>query len=268
MRLAIYQLDSFADEVFAGNPAAVVPLDAWLPDETMQAIARENNLSETAFFVPETAPETDGFHLRWFTPAVEVDLCGHATLAAARVILDRVQPRRTSVSFMTRSGRLVVERAHDHPTRLVMDFPSQPPESIRPPDGLADALGVTPIETLFNVDVVCVVERAEHVRALTPDIGALATVDARGIIVTAVADTPGIDFVSRFFAPRSGIAEDPVTGSAHCKLVPYWAARLGRTALTARQVSPRGGTLWCELRDQRVSIAGDTVYYLEGTITC
>jgi PhzF family phenazine biosynthesis protein len=257
MRIRLFQVDAFASRRFAGNPAAVMPLDTWLPDATLQAIAAENNLSETAFFVREG----DTWRLRWFTPAVEVNLCGHATLATALAMRDRLGLWKGSVSFETRSGTLVVSEDGD---RLALDFPSQAPKPCAAPPGLAAALGAEPAEVLREIDLVCVFDDASRVRALEPDFKALARIDVRGVIATAPGDGT-CDFVSRFFAPRGGIDEDPVTGSAHCKLIPYWSRRLGRTRLFARQVSRRGGELWCEDRGARVTIAGQGVVYLEGT---
>ncbi len=259
MKLPLYQVDAFASEVFRGNPAAVVPLDRWLDERTMQSIAGENNLSETAFFVREGG----GFRIRWFTPEAEVKLCGHATLASAHVLFEKVEPGRNAVEFASQSGPLHVVRDGD---RLVLDFPAWTPEPAPPPAGLREALGAAPAETYrATTDWLLVFENEAAVRALVPDFGALARVDARGIIATA----PGtdVDFVSRFFAPRVGVNEDPVTGSAHCGLTPYWAKRLGRTSLRARQISKRGGELECELAGDRVRIAGRASLYLEGSIT-
>jgi PhzF family phenazine biosynthesis protein len=258
VRLSLYQVDAFTSRVFGGNPAAVVPLDSWLPDATLQAIALENNLSETAFFVREKA----GWHLRWFTPTQEVDLCGHATLGAAYVLFHHVQPGLERVEFASRSGPLVVTREGDW---LVLDFPSRPPQPVAPPLGLIEALGAKPTEVLTSRDVVAVFDTEAQVRALRPDMARVAALDTFAVTVTA----PGtdVDFVSRFFAPRAGVPEDPVTGSAHCSLVPYWSRRLGKTRLTARQVSARGGELRCEDRNERVSIAGQAVLYLVGHIT-
>jgi PhzF family phenazine biosynthesis protein len=258
MRLPIYQVDAFTSRLFAGNPAAVMPLPHWLTDDRLQAIAAENNLSETAFFVREGGI----WRLRWFTPAVEVALCGHATLATALVMRRRLGLWSDSIAFETRSGTLVVREDGE---RLALDFPAQPPKPCLAPDGLASALGAEPVDVLREIDLVCVFDRAEDVRRLRPDIRALAAIDVRGVIVTAPGDGD-CDFVSRFFAPRGGIDEDPVTGSAHCKLIPYWARRLGQTRLFARQVSARGGELWCEDRGPRVSIAGHGVIYLEGMV--
>jgi PhzF family phenazine biosynthesis protein len=258
MRLPIHQIDAFADAVFAGNPAAVVPLDAWLDDSLMQAIAAENNVAETAFFVPDG----DEWRLRWFTPEVEVDLCGHATLASAWLISERLQPGRASMRFHTRSGALDVTRAGE---LLTLDFPARAPLACAPPPTLAAALGKAPREIMAARDYFCVFASEDDVRALAPDMAALAALDKFAVIVTAPGD--GCDFVSRFFAPAQGIAEDPVTGSAHCTLIPYWAKRLRKTRLEARQISKRGGVLTCEDRGARVGISGRCAPYLEGTIS-
>jgi predicted PhzF superfamily epimerase YddE/YHI9 len=259
MRLPMYQVDAFTDSLFGGNPAAVCPLDAWLPDATMQAIAAENNLAETAFFVRDGGD----YALRWFTPTVEVDLCGHATLASGHVVFSFLEPKRESVGFHTvKAGTLTVSRRGD---LLVMDFPSRPAEPCAPPPGLLAALGGRPREVLGARDCLVVYDTAADVAALEPDLTALGKVDCWAAIVTAPGDN-GIDFVSRFFAPAQGVPEDPVTGSAHCTLVPYWAKRLGKTQLEARQVSQRGGALRCALNGDRVSIGGKAVTYLEGQI--
>lgn len=257
MRLPVYQVDAFSSRVFAGNPAAVMPLESWLPDATLQAIAAENNLSETAYVVREGR----GWRLRWFTPGAEVALCGHATLATALVMRDKLKLWQDRIAFETKSGTLVVS---EDGARLALDFPSQPAKPIAAPSGLEAALGAKPVEVLQEIDLVCVLETARQVRELKPDIRALARIDARGIIVTAPGDD--CDFVSRFFAPRVGVDEDPVTGSAHCKLIPYWSQRLGKRELFARQVSSRGGELWCIDRGARVTIAGHGVMFLDGTI--
>ena len=260
MRLPLYHIDAFVtEEPFSGNPAEVCPLAAWLPDAVMQAIAAENNLSETAFFVPE-----DGdYRLRWFTPTTEVDLCGHATLASAFVIFRFLAPDLRNVRFRTeKAGTLAVGRDGE---LLALDFPARPPEPCAVPGELAAALGRAPAAVLAARDYLAVYDDPEAVAGLAPDFAALAQLDRFAVIVTA----PGrgeIDFVSRFFAPAAGVAEDPVTGSAHCTLIPYWAARLGKTRLTARQISRRGGMLHCELRGERVAIAGRARLYLEGMI--
>jgi PhzF family phenazine biosynthesis protein len=259
MKLRLFQVDAFASRVFAGNPAAVVPLDRWLPDATLQSIASESNVSETAFFVGEKGY----FNIRWMTPADEIDLCGHATLAAAWVVFNEIEKGRTEVHFRSKSGLLRVSA--DDGDRLALDFPSRPPE---PADGalaaLADALGARPKGVLAARDYLVEFEAEDDVRALRPDMAKVAALDRMGVIATA----PGrdCDFVSRFFAPAVGIPEDPVTGSAHCTLVPFWSKRLGKKSLFARQVSARGGELWCEDRGERVAIAGRCVSYLEGTI--
>jgi PhzF family phenazine biosynthesis protein len=261
MRLPLYQIDAFADRLFSGNPAAVVPLEEWLPDATMQAIAAENNLAETAFFVREGAD----FALRWFTPAVEVELCGHATLASAYVIFHSLEPARQSVRFRTmKSGVLGVTREGES---LALDFPALPAASCPLPPELAPALGAAPAE-LYRRDgrYLAVFARAEQVAALAPDFAALAR-QGHGDLIASAPGKDGVDFVSRFFAPAHGIDEDPVTGSAHCVLTPYWAQRLGKQQLRARQISRRGGTLSCTLRGERVAIAGRCVPYLEGWIT-
>ena len=258
MGIRFYQIDSFTDEVFSGNPAGVCPLDAWIDDARMQAIATENNLSETAFFVSEG----EDYALRWFTPACEVDLCGHATLASALIILTRLEPGRSSVRFHTRSGPLEVSRDGE---RLVMDFPAWPPGPCTPSPGLVPALGIEPEAVLGSKrDYLAVYPDMATVLALKPDAGGLVDMDRHAVICTAPGED--CDFVSRFFGPAVGIYEDPVTGSAHCTLVPYWSARLGKTSLHARQVSARGGELWCEHQGERVRIAGHAVVYLEGEI--
>jgi len=260
MRLPIYQVDAFADRVFRGNPAAVCPLETWLPDATLQGIAAENNLSETAFFVREG----NDYALRWFTPSVEVDLCGHATLASGYVVMRFLEPQRERVSFHTaKAGTLVVSRRAD---MLVMDFPARPAVPAAPPPGLFAALGGAPREVLRARDHLVVYGSAAEIAALTPDLAALAKVDCWAVIVTAQGEN-GVDFVSRFFAPAQGVPEDPVTGSAHCTLVPYWAKRLGKTEFEARQLSRRGGALSCALNGDRVSIAGKAALYLEGRIS-
>ena len=251
------QVDAFADRVFGGNPAAVCPLDAWLPDQQMQAIAGENNLSETAFFVKNGA----GYQLRWFTPTIEVDLCGHATLASAYVVLNDLTPGERSVSFESKSGTLTVTRDGD---LYSLDFPSRPPAPTTPCAGLIEALGGTPEAVLAADDYLVVYQSEDEVRALQPDMAGLMHIDRFAVIATA----PGrnYDFVSRFFAPAKGVPEDPVTGRAHCTLIPYWAKRLNKAKLTAFQASKRGGEVWCEDRGARVGISGKAVRFFEGDI--
>jgi len=259
MKIPMLQVDAFTSTVFSGNPAAVCLLEAWLPDATLQAIAAEHNLSETAFLVRQG----ERFELRWFTPLVEVALCGHATLASAHVLFEHRNWPEKTIRFQTRkAGELVVERKEG---RLEMDFPARPPREIVAPDGLAEALDVRPLEVLGSEeDLLAVLPDERRVRNLVPDLGSPVMRDKRGVIVTAKGDT--VDFVSRFFAPAVGIPEDPVTGSAHCVLIPYWAKRLGKPDLHALQVSARGGELFCADRGTRVGIAGRAITYLEGTI--
>jgi PhzF family phenazine biosynthesis protein len=264
MRIPLYQIDAFAERPFTGNPAAVCPLDSWLPEDVMQAIAAENNLSETAFFVPEG----EGYRLRWFTPSTEVDLCGHATLASAYVVFRWLKPERDSITFQTtQAGPLTVARDGD---RLALDFPSRPAAPCAMSEPLVAGLGQRPTALLAARDYLAIYESADDIAALAPDFAALAALDRFAIIVTAPgpgAEGGGVDFVSRFFAPARGVDEDPVTGSSHCTLIPYWAERLGKTRLNARQLSRRGGALSCALNGDRVTIAGRALPYLDGTIT-
>jgi PhzF family phenazine biosynthesis protein len=261
MEIRLFQIDAFTARPFGGNPAAVCPLERWLDEETLQSIATENNLSETAFFVPRGGD----FELRWFTPVAEIDLAGHPTLATAYVILEVLEPTRASVRFETRkSGALTVTRRGD---KLAMDFPSRPPA---PKPGLGDvaaALRARPIEVLAARDGLAVFASEAEVAALAPDFAKVAELDCMGLIASAPAGAgSGWDFVSRFFAPRHNINEDPVTGSAHCTLIPYWAKRLGKQRLAARQISKRIGELWCEDRGERVEIAGTCARFMEGVI--
>ncbi|MCP3055392.1 PhzF family phenazine biosynthesis protein [Aurantimonas marianensis] len=269
--LPLYQVDAFTDRLFAGNPAAVVPLDSWLPDAVMQAIAGENNLAETAFFVPAGEAR---WELRWFTPAIEVPLCGHATLATAYVLTECLGDTAATLTFVTReSGELTVTRDADG--WYVMRFPRRHEAGTVDAadiDKLADALRARPQAVVSfavpnDTSWLAVLDSAAEVEALAPDIRALGGLPPRNIIATA-AGAPGnaVDFVSRMFAPKAGIDEDPVTGSAHCTLVPYWAERLGKTDFTARQVSKRGGDLRCRLDGETVVVAGQGVLYLKGEI--
>jgi PhzF family phenazine biosynthesis protein len=259
MRTPIFQIDAFTTRRFTGNPAAVMPMDSFLSDTVLQAIAAENNLAETAFLVPEGSD----YRLRWFTPTTEVPLCGHATLASAAVVMERLEPGRSRVVFHSASGPLTVNRVD---AKYVMDFPARRSDPVATPPGLADALGVAPIEVFVNdFNYLALLESAQGVRALAPNIAALARLDRDGVIVTAPGDG-AYDFVSRYFAPAKGIPEDPVTGGAHCMLTPYWAKRLGKTTFRAYQASPRGGEIICRLAGERVELEGSCVFYLEGEV--
>ena len=257
MKIDIYQIDAFANRAFEGNPAAVCPLDSWLPDELMQSIAAENNLSETAFFVPEGT----GYFIRWFTPTMEVNLCGHATLASAYVLFNILEFDGNEIDFNSKSGILPVSKDGDS---LVMDFPSQPPEPCDTPKEIIEAFGIVPNECLIYENYVAIFDNAEQVQTANPNLEILKKLDCRGVIISAISEE--YDFVTRFFAPNAGIPEDPVTGSAHTKLVPYWARKTGKTKFHVKQVSPRGGELWCELKGDRVLIAGKAIKYLEGSV--
>jgi PhzF family phenazine biosynthesis protein len=262
MEIPIYQVDAFTSRVFGGNPASVCPLESWLDASTMQAIAAENNLSETAYFVANGAD----YDIRWFTPLVEIDLAGHPTLASAHVIFEHLETSRDEVLFHTEIGdRLTITREGD---RIAMDFPSRPPLPREGLDGMAAALGAEPAEVLAARDGFAVFESAEQVRALAPNMARVAELDVFCVIATAPGpdSDADCDFVSRVFAPGAGIPEDPVTGSAHATLIPYWARRLGKSELFARQISARGGELWCRDRGDRVTIAGQAVTYMQGTL--
>jgi len=258
MKLKQYQVDAFATRAFQGNPAAVCPLAHWLDDYLLQAIAEENNLSETAFFVPTA----QGFHLRWFTPVKEVELCGHATLAAAHVLFDILGYHKPMITFETLSGDLFVEKRGG---KLQMNFPATPPSVCNFPEILVQGLGVHPIEVLAADDYVVVFDSELTVSNITPNHALLSQLDLRGVIVTAPGIT--VDFVSRFFAPKLGVPEDPVTGSAHCALTPYWAKKLGKNVLTAKQISKRGGDIFCELSADRVVLSGSAITFMQAEIS-
>lgn len=279
MRLDYYQIDAFTDTPFAGNPAAVIPLERWPDDDALlQAVAEENNLAETAFFAKQTRVDADGnpetlYHIRWFTPTMEVDLCGHATLAAAHVLFNHMGHKGTpnqpnAVRFATQSGEIVVTRDASgdraSASRLHMDFPSRPGVPVLDLRPLAEALGVEPVEAFVARDCLVLLPNEQAVLDVRPDFDKVLKLDRFALMVTA----PGTDcdFVSRFFAPAAGIPEDPVTGSAHCTLIPYWAKKLGKDTLVARQRSPRGGTLYCVDKGDRVSIGGHAVTYMTGQI--
>jgi PhzF family phenazine biosynthesis protein len=257
MRLPLYQIDAFANRLFSGNPAAICPLGDWLDDSLLQAIAAENNLSETAFFVAQD----HGFQLRWFTPVFEVDLCGHATLAAAHLLFTELEYTNPEIVFFTRSGELTVKNSG---ALLTMDFPALQYEPCDPPDALVKGLGKQPREVYRGDDYLVVLNNEQEVESITPDHYYLKQLDARGVGVTARGTD--VDFVSRFFAPRHGIDEDPVTGSWHCLLTPFWAQRLQKDRLNAKQLSKRGGDLVCELLNDRVLLSGQCITYMNAEI--
>lgn len=260
MKIPVYQVDAFTNKIFGGNPAAVCILEKWIDDTILQNIAAENNLSETAFFVQRG----EGFYdLRWFTPTIEVDLCGHATLASAFVLFSIINKELKSVRFETKSGELKVEKSGE---LLSMNFPSRNPLSFQAPDILTNALGIQPIEVLKSRDLFVVYDNESQIKSLNPNYELLKKMkDFLGIIVTAPGE--GYDFCSRFFAPNAGILEDPVTGSAHCSLIPYWSKRLGKKNLHAYQLSQRKGEVFCEDLGDRVKISGHAVLFLEGYIS-
>lgn len=260
MKLPIFQVDAFTNKVFGGNPAAICPLEAWLPDSVMQQIAAENAVAETAFFVSLE----DGFEIRWFTPEIEMDLCGHATLAAAHVIARHLKDPRSLLQFQSKSGKLTVAITEK---LLTLDFPARKPESSKILPVILDAIQHKPLEVLKSRDYILVFEDEATVRHLEPNQMILNQInlDPGGIAVTAPGNE--VDFVSRFFTPQASIFEDPVTGSAHCSLIPYWSKKLGKDSLVASQLSLRGGTLFCKNRGERVLISGEAVTYLEGQIT-
>jgi predicted PhzF superfamily epimerase YddE/YHI9 len=257
MRLPYYHVDAFTGALFGGNPAGVCPLEKWLPDDVLQRIAAENNLSETAFFTREAV----FFHLRWFTPEVEMDLCGHATLAPAHVLFTELGHQRETVRFQTRSGSLAASRREGI---IELDFPARPPLPCAAPENLCRGLGRQPREVLKARDYVAVFDTQADVAALKPDMDLLSRLDSLGIIATARGEDA--DFVSRFFAPAAGVPEDPVTGSSHCSLIPYWSERLGKNELFARQISKRGGELFCRAFGERVGIGGRAVIFSRGEI--
>ena len=260
MRLNIFQVDAFTSKPFGGNPAAVVPLESWLADDVMLQIAAENNLSETAFFVKEG----DRYHIRWFTPTVEVNLCGHATLATAHVIFNELELENDVIQLHSdSSGELSVAKAGD---RLVLDFPAYPMTEIEAVAGIAEAIGAEPKQTWEAQGnmVFLLLDSEKQIKGLDPDMSLVAKIPYDEVIVTAPGDSS--DFSSRMFAPRIGIPEDPVTGAIHCSLIPFWAERLGKTEMFARQVSARGGELYCELAGDRVKIGGNAVTFLKGEI--
>jgi PhzF family phenazine biosynthesis protein len=255
MNYPIYQVDAFTDKIFGGNPAAVCPLEEWFADDVMQQLAAENNLSETAFFVKQG----DGFHLRWFTPEYEIDLCGHATLATAFVIFNHLDYRSDTITFNTKSGELVVTRKGD---LIELNFPSRVPVECEAPEALLKGINIAPSKVLKSRDYFLVYDNEDDVKKIVPDFTHWNQLNVVGVIVTSASKH--VDFVSRFFVPNSVIGEDPVTGSAHCNLIPYWAKELGKNTLTAKQLSAREGQLQCELKGDRVTMAGKAVLYSKG----
>lgn len=253
--LPIYHVDAFTDQLFGGNPAAVCPLEEWLSDETMQKLAAENNLSETAFFVKEN----EGYYIRWFTPEYEIDLCGHATLASAFVIFYFLQHPTDTIRFNCKSGLLEVKKKGE---LIELNFPSRVPIECEAPEDLLKGVHIAPSKVLKSRDYFLVYESETHVRSIVPDFSHLNKVDTIGVIVTAKGDD--VDFVSRFFVPNSVIGEDPVTGSSHCNLIPYWSEELNKTELTAKQLSARQGVLYCSLQGDRVTMAGNAILYMKG----
>ncbi|MEE8172927.1 MAG: PhzF family phenazine biosynthesis protein [Alphaproteobacteria bacterium] len=261
MKLRMIKIDTFTDKVLGGNPAAVCPLQEWLSAGVMQAIAAENNLSETAFFVPA---DGGGYALRWFTPNVEVGLCGHATLAAGEVVLSDIEPGAAAASFESKSGTLTVSRDG---ANLSMDFPARPAAPHVAPENLLAGLGATPAEVLAGDDYIAVYESAAEVAALSPDLDYFCRLDRRGVVATAPGAEAGAEYVLRFFAPKNAVPEDPVTGNVQTELVPYWAARLRKKRLHVRHLSARGGVMVCEDRGARVAISGQCVRFLEGELS-
>lgn len=258
MKITLYQVDAFTSKLFGGNPAAVCPLEKWIDEKMMQAIALENNLSETAFIVAE---KENTFGIRWFTPTVEVDLCGHATLGAAYVVFHYLHQEWNKVTFNSRSGPLHVTRDN---TLLTLDFPAIKGEKITSSANWQALLGVKPLEVYQGKDCLVLLDSEETVANLKVDMAGIAQLETRALIVTAKGNN--VDFVSRFFAPRVGVPEDPVTGSAHSMLIPFWANRLGKKQLVAKQLSARGGELFCEQQQDRVMIGGHAVLYMQGEI--
>src|SRR5688572_27637912 len=262
MKLTLYQVDAFADKLFSGNPAAVIPLKKWIPDELMQQLGMENNLAETVFFVPSAQKGVD-YDIRWFTPAMEINLCGHATLASAYIIFNVLKEKSKSITFSCKSGLLHIKKKKDS---IEMDFPSWKPEKVSSyPKNLQEILGVKEIVGVYKYrDLVVELNSEEDVRNARPDFTALKKID-EAVMITA----PGreVDFVSRFFAPADGIDEDPVTGSAHSQLIPFWSEKLNKTVMQAKQLSKRGGHLWVEQKGERVTMTGKCVFYMKGTIT-
>lgn len=259
MKIKYYQIDAFITEKpFSGNPAGVCILDEWLPDEILQSIAFENNLAETAFVIPKT----DHYDLRWFTPTIEMDLCGHATLAPAYLIMNVLEPKLNEVKFISNSGELIAKKDE---SRIEINFPSRPPIKSSPMKGLVESIGLEPISVFKSRDYLFLYDNEEQIKSINPDMMKLSQIDCFAVIVTAKGEK--CDFVSRFFAPSAGVPEDPVTGSAHSTLIPFWAERLSKNSLYARQISQRGGELFCKHQNNRALMAGKCKIYFEGNIS-
>lgn len=261
MNYDIYQVDAFTSRIFSGNPAAVVPLEKWLPDETLQKIALENNLSETAFFVKNN---DDSYHLRWFTPAAEVKLCGHATLASAFILFEELHYQGDRITFKTLSGDLHIQKEE---AGYVMDFPAMSYEDANLSETLLESLGVEPDEFYIGEDALAIYSSARDIEKMQPDFGLMKQYKgARGVIISALSEEEGVDVVSRTFYPALDVNEDPVTGSAHCMIANFWADRLGKTEIKARQISTRGGDIFCRVKGDRISLVGRACLYMKGQI--
>ena len=262
MKLTIYQVDAFTNKIFGGNPAAIIPLQNWLDDELMQKIAMENNVSETAFFVPSDNGNEASYDIRWFTPSLEIDLCGHATLASAYIIKTFIEPHVKEVNFTTQKAGTL--KTYIKEGMYTLDFPSRKPVATQPPKKLFESLGITTaIEVLKSRDYFVVLPNEETVRNIEPDFNLMKELNA-GVIITAKGQSA--DVVSRFFYPAAGIEEDPVTGSAHCNLIPYWSEKLGTAKIFAKHLSKRGGDLWCEHKGDRVLMSGNCVLFMTGEV--
>ena len=258
MKIPIYQVDAFTSELFKGNPAAVCPLKEWLPDQIMQNIAMENNLSETAFFIEEN----NFFHIRWFTPKAELDLAGHPTLATAHILVNEFKKENNTFIFKTKIGDTLKVTINDN--IYLMDFPSRPPEFVDDNNLLHDALGIKPIELLAHRDLIAVFENQNMIKSINPDLEKLKKLNYPSVVITAKGDDS--DFVSRNFAPKLGIPEDPVTGSSHCELIPYWSRKLNQKEMVALQISERGGKIICTDMNDRVLIGGEAITFFKGEI--
>ncbi len=258
MKIPIYQVDAFASVIFKGNPAAVCPLEEWLPDHVMQNIAMENNLSETAFFIEDNGI----YHIRWFTPKAELDLAGHPTLATAHIILNELDKNIKTINFKTKIGDTLKVNLNDN--LYIMDFPSRPPKKIDKIDSLYEALGAKPRELLAHRDLIAIFDNEYEIKSISPNMSKLTQLSYPSIVISAIGNE--VDFVSRNFAPKLGIPEDPVTGSSHCELIPYWSKILNKNEMIAHQLSERGGKIYCGYNNDRVSLGGEAITFLRGEI--